>query len=367
MAQTKCSLDLKFEGILTFSSNCWIVVSSILQEFIWDLAKIAKRCYTLVIVEKTIIELESHREGGIMVPALKNFEQLSGAAQIEQSRFYAEKLWPHVEALIDQSFAEDLASGDITSEGIVPAERISEAHLYIKEPAVVAGLAIFAHVLKRLDGTLLFESLVPEATVISETPYLIANIKGSSRALLAGERTALNILQRLSGIATLTARFVELAKPYGISILDTRKTTPGLRMLEKWAVMTGGGTNHRFGLYDQILIKDNHIRVAGSVSEAVKRARAYKPGMPVEVEVASFEQLEEALLLKVERIMLDNMTSEQVKQAVTQIKGAAMVEVSGGINLSNLTQYLIPGVDAISIGALTHSVKNVDISLEIED
>lgn len=338
-----------------------------MQEIAWSLAKIAKRCYTLVIVEKTIIKLESHREGGIMVPALKKFEQLSSAAQAEQSQFYIEKLWPHVEAVIDQSFAEDLGNGDITSEGVVPAQRISEAHLYIKEPAVVAGLAIFAQVLKRLDGDLFFEPLVPEAAVVSQTPYLIANIKGSSRALLAGERTALNILQRLSGIATMTARFVALAKPHGISILDTRKTTPGLRILEKWAVMAGGGTNHRFGLYDQILIKDNHIRIAGSVREAVKRARAYRSAMPVEVEVASFEQLQEALSLKVERIMLDNMMPEQVRQAVAQIKGAAMVEVSGGINLSNLTQYLIPGVDAISIGALTHSVKNVDISLEIED
>lgn len=272
-----------------------------------------------------------------------------------------------VDRIINESLKEDIGTGDLTSLATIPAHRVSRANLYIKEPAVIAGLSIFLRVLQKLDSAVVFEPLVSDGTYISETPYLAARVHGQSLALLAGERTALNLMQRLSGIATMTRQFVDLAKPYGIHILDTRKTMPGLRILDKWAVAAGGGDNHRFGLFDLILIKDNHINVAGGVTAAVNKSRAANPGRIVEVEVANQDQLQEALNLKVERIMLDNMTPAEVRRAVDFVAGAAFIEVSGGINLSNIRDYLIPGVNAISVGALTHSVKCTDISLKIED
>lgn len=300
-----------------------------------------------------------------MLSILDNASQKTAA--FSEAGGISQALLEHLDRIVTQSLIEDVGPGDVTSLCLVPSERTSTAHLYIKESAMIAGLSIFAQVMKKLDPSFEFEPLVKEATYVSQVPCLVAEMKGSSRALLAGERTALNLIQRLSGIATITAQFVELAKPHGISILDTRKTIPGLRALEKWAVAAAGGDNHRFGLYDQILIKDNHLRIAGGVTEAVQRARAFKPDMPIEVEVSNLDELQEALALKVERIMLDNMSPEQVRQSVKVVNEAAFVEVSGGINLSNITSYLIPGVNAISIGALTHSAKNVDISLEIED
>lgn len=273
----------------------------------------------------------------------------------------------HIDRIINESFKEDIAGGDVTSLAIVPAQRVSQANLYIKEASVVAGLAVFVRVLEKLDPALVFESYVAEGAYVSETPYLAARVQAQSLAVLAGERTALNLIQRASGIATMTRRFVDLAAPYGISILDTRKTMPGLRALDKWAVAVGGGVNHRFGLFDLILIKDNHINVAGGVTAAVNKARAANPDRIVEVEVANQSQLQEALSLKVERIMLDNMSPADIRLCVEKIAGAAFVEVSGGINLSNIKEYLIPGVNAISIGALTHSVKSTDLSLKIED
>ncbi len=269
--------------------------------------------------------------------------------------------------IVEMAFAEDISTGDITGNSIVPEDSKCTASLVLKEAAVVAGLKIFELAMKQLDPDLAFETRVSEGERITHVPYCVARMEGNARAILAAERTALNLIQRMSGIATMTANYSDKAKPFDIEILDTRKTTPGLRILEKAAVRAGGGTNHRFGLYDMILIKDNHRAIAGGVRPAVKRARLAYPEVQIEVEVNTIEQLKEALDLEVERIMLDNMSPEQVMEAVNLNNGKSYIEVSGGINLENLSNYLIPGVNGISIGALTHSVKNVDLSLEFEE
>lgn len=273
-----------------------------------------------------------------------------------------------LDQLIESWLKEDFgAEGDITAQATIPAESQAGATLCVKQPGVVAGLAIFERILHRVDASIEFEALVTEGSFIENVPATVARIHGPSRALLGAERTALNILQRLSGIATVARQFTELATPVGIQILDTRKTTPGLRALEKWAVKTGGGTNHRIGLFDRILIKDNHIAIAGGVPQAIAASREKFPKHSIEVEVTNLEQLQEALNGKAETIMLDNMSPTMINQAVAMVNGKAFIEVSGGVNLSNIRDYLIPGVNAISIGALTHSVKSVDISLEVEE
>lgn len=270
--------------------------------------------------------------------------------------------------LIDEWLAEDFGSeGDITAIATIPESSRAFATLYVKQPCVLAGLFLFERILRRVDSSIEFEALTVDGSRIEAAPTTVARMEGPSRGILAAERTALNMLQRLSGIATTARLFSELAKPAGIKILDTRKTTPGLRALEKWAVLAGGGTNHRFGLYDRILIKDNHIAIAGGVTEAMRRARTSFPKHSVEIEVTNFEQLEQALLAGADTIMLDNMPPDMVRSAVAVVDGRAFIEVSGGVNQDNIRQYLIPGVDAISIGALTHSVRSIDISLEVEE
>ncbi len=271
-----------------------------------------------------------------------------------------------LQELIKRALAEDIASGDITAAAVVPEGSISVAMLVLKEAAVIAGIKIFEMVLRALDANLAFEAKVKDSQELAQTPYCLARIEGSSRALLSSERTALNLMQRMCGIASLTSKFVKLAAPHKIEILDTRKTTPGLRLIEKLAVKYGGGTNHRFGLYDSILIKDNHIAIAGGIKSAVRNARKARGDEAIEVEVNTLAQLEEALALSVERVMLDNMSPEMVQKAVAIASGKTYIEVSGGINLANLEAYLIPGVNGISVGALTHSAGNIDISLEFE-
>lgn len=268
---------------------------------------------------------------------------------------------------IDRALAEDIGTGDITGQAVVPEGAISSATLLLKEPGVIAGLLVFEAVLRRCEPQMFFEARAVDSQRITQAPFCLAQIKGRARALLAAERVALNLIQRMCGIATFTAGFAELAAPFGIEILDTRKTTPCMRFLEKYAVRLGGGTNHRFGLYDSILIKDNHRAIAGGVSAAVNRVRALNSELPVEVEVNTLEQLQEALDLRVERVMLDNMTPDLVKKSVELAAGRTYIEVSGGVSLKNIRDYLIKGVNGISIGALTHSVKNIDISLEFED
>lgn len=309
-----------------------------------------------------------------MTNRIKNMKVLTKPEQSEASEIKraVKDRTPQSEAaelkrLIESALAEDLHTGDITATAVVPENSMSTASLVLKQPAVVAGLRIFEAVMKHCDVKLLFEARVTDSEKIAQVPYCLARMEGKSRALLAAERTALNLIQRMSGIATMTRSLVELAAPYGIEILDTRKTTPGLRFLEKLAVKMGGGTNHRFGLYDRILIKDNHRAIAGGVRPAVMRARLTHPDMPIEVEVNTLEQLAKALSLEVERVMLDNMSPEQIRQAVSMAQGKTYIEVSGGVKLDNIKDYLIRGVNGISVGALTHSVKNIDISLEFED
>lgn len=269
-----------------------------------------------------------------------------------------------VDRLIAAALSEDIHTGDITANSIVPESQNCVATILLKEEAVVAGLELFELVMRKCDPNAHLETFINEGDRVNKVPTSIARVEGKARAVLAAERTALNFLQRMSGIATLTREFTDKASPLGIQILDTRKTTPGLRIVEKWAVRIAGGTNHRFGLWDAILIKDNHIAIAGGVKQAVERSRHVHPDKPIEVEVVSLDMLKEALSLKVERVMLDNMSPEQIRKAIELVSGEAYIEVSGGIRLENLQDYLIPGISGISIGALTHSAKNIDISLE---
>jgi nicotinate-nucleotide pyrophosphorylase (carboxylating) len=288
---------------------------------------------------------------------------------------------PNADALIALALAEDLdGDSDITSQSIVPADLMAKATLVVKHSGVLAGLPIFARVFELVDASTNINLIAKEGSRVTSLPYVAAEINGKARSLLLAERTALNIIQRLSGIATVTDRYASLAAQKNIAILDTRKTTPGLRALEKYAVRVGGGVNHRYGLFDAILIKDNHVSVAGSVAEAIRRSRQIQPAKPVQVEVTDIPQLHEAISAGAEKIMLDNMTPAMVAKAVAIIRGADLrhnnqnksskretfIEVSGGINLDTLPDYLIEGVNAISVGALTHSVKSLDISLEIE-
>jgi len=275
-----------------------------------------------------------------------------------------------LEQALDLAIAEDTCGrlkGDGTTEAIVGKNVRAHAALYLKQPAViVCGLEILDLVFRRFDPDVEVTYEVAEGAFILEQPRVVARINCQARALLTAERTAINLVQRMSAVATMTNQFAEIAKPHGITILDTRKTTPGLRVFERYAVRVGGATNHRFGLSDGIMIKDNHLAVSGGIKNAVTAVRAKYPGENIEVECTSLAEVVEALLAGVNTIMLDNMPPAMVKEAVGLVKGAALIEVSGGINLANLREYLLPGVDCISIGALTHSVKSVDLSLEVE-
>lgn len=299
-----------------------------------------------------------------VVAGQNNKQEDSLASRKQAQEAFFQQNINQIELIISRALEEDLGSGDITANSIVSENVRCTADVVLKESAIVAGLKVFELVMTKCDSQLTFETFISEGEFVEKFPKTIARVSGNARAVLAAERTALNLIQRMCGIATLTRKFSQKAEPFGIEILDTRKTTPGLRVLEKLAVFLGGGTNHRFGLYDMILIKDNHIAIAGGIAPAVENARKGNPGMPVEVEVCSLDQLKEALALKAERIMLDNMNPETVKKAVEIVSGAAYIEVSGGIRLDNLDDYLIPGVSGISVGALTHSIKNIDISLE---
>lgn len=272
---------------------------------------------------------------------------------------------------IELAFEEDLAGdsqGDVTTTAIVGRGQKAKAVIYCKQADVVlAGLEIIEQVFACRGSSLAVKKLVSDGTEIKEVPAAVAIIEGVAQEILTTERTLINLLQRMSGIATTTKKFVDLASPHGILILDTRKTTPGLRVFERYAVTVGGGTNHRFGLHDAILIKDNHIQVAGSVSQAVSLVRTNLLAEEIEVECTDLEQVKECLLLNVEKIMLDNMTPSMVSDALHLVNGRCFIEISGGINLTNINSYLQPGVNAISIGALTHSVASVDLSLEVQE
>jgi nicotinate-nucleotide pyrophosphorylase (carboxylating) len=257
--------------------------------------------------------------------------------------------------------AEDVGSGDVTTLALIDADVRCKALVLVKDPGVICGLDAAAAVFTELGVD--FEPLVEEGSRVEPRP--IAHIEGPARGVLTGERLGLNLVGRLSGIATFTRRFVDAVEGTGAVILDTRKTTPGLRALEKHAVHCGGGQNHRFGLDDGILIKDNHLRLSGSVADAVTRMREADTGLPVEVEAETMEHVQEALGAGADIILLDNMTPDELRAAVTLVDGRAKLEASGGVTLDTVRGIAETGVDFISVGALTHSASSLDVSLEV--
>jgi nicotinate-nucleotide pyrophosphorylase (carboxylating) len=263
-----------------------------------------------------------------------------------------------------RALAEDVGPGDVTSEALFDAGGRCRAEVVLKEPGVVCGLVVLRGVFSRLDAEADIERLVEEGARVDRA-VVVARVTGWAGALLTGERVALNLLARLSGVATTTRAFVDAVSGTGVAILDTRKTTPGLRTLERYAVRTGGGINHRRGLYDAVLVKDNHLKLAGGVEAAVRRLRV-KTSLPIEIEADTIEQVEQALEVGVERILLDNMSPATVARAVELVAARAQLEVSGGVTLENVRAYAETGVDAISIGALTHSARSLDVSMEVE-
>jgi nicotinate-nucleotide pyrophosphorylase (carboxylating) len=267
--------------------------------------------------------------------------------------------------LIDRALREDIGHGDLTTAAVVPEGSRARARIVQKAPGVIAGLGVAEAVFKRVDGELAWRASVEEGRWRDGGP--VAEIEGRAASILTAERVALNFLGRLSGVATLTARYVKEVEGTGVRLLDTRKTTPGLRTLEKEAVRQGGGVSHRNGLYDAILVKENHAAMAGGVEEASRRAVATAPpGVTVEVECATLEELSAALEAGVPRVLLDNMPAEQLRRAVELAGGRAELEASGGITLETIRAVAETGVDYVSIGALTHSAPALDVSLLLE-
>ena len=269
-----------------------------------------------------------------------------------------------IERAVLAALAEDVGAGDVTTDATVPDDAVGTAELLLKEPGVVCGLRAAESTFRALDPDIRFEALASDGDLVREPPAVVARVSGSERAILTGERVALNFLGRLSGIATLTRRFADAVDGTGTAILDTRKTTPGLRALEKHAVACGGGRNHRFGLDDAVLVKDNHLRAAGSVERAVELVRAASD-LPVEVECDTLDQVAEAVGFGVDAILLDNMTLDELREAVSLTAGRARLEASGGVRLDTVRAIAETGVDEISVGALTHSARSLDVSLEL--
>lgn len=272
-----------------------------------------------------------------------------------------------VQTIVARALGEDVGDGDVTTLCTISPSATLSGQFIAKEAGVVAGLGVVGLTFSLVDEAVQFIPLIADGDQV-EIGQEIATVDGPGQALLSGERVALNFLQRMSGIATLTRRFVEAVQATSAVILDTRKTAPGLRHLDKWAVRLGGGQNHRFGLYDMVLIKDNHIAAVGSISEAVARVRAQdERRRPIEVEVKTLAELQEALPLEVDRIMLDNMSLAEMREAVHLTDGRVPLEASGNVALENVAAIAATGVDYISIGMLTHSVEALDISLELEE
>ena len=270
-----------------------------------------------------------------------------------------------LDPLIDLAFEEDIGIGDMTTEATVPSTQEGIGSLLAKSDGVVAGLSVAERVFAKLDTALAFRALVNDGEAV-EAGTPIAEVQGSAKTILIGERTALNFLQRLSGIATLTAQFVTAVADYDTKIVDTRKTAAGWRAVQKYAVRVGGGYNHRFGLYDGVLIKDNHIVAAGGIRNAVERAREVIPHTAkIEVEVETLDQVDEALEAGADILLLDNMSSGTMKSVVHEVGDLAMTEASGGITLERVQDVAATGVDLISVGALTHSAMPMDISLTL--
>jgi len=272
-----------------------------------------------------------------------------------------------IDELIDLAFAEDIGDGDHTTLSTIPAEAMGRQHLLVKEEGILAGVEVARRVFERFDPTLKMTVMISDGAHVKPGDIAFV-VDGPVRSLLQTERTMLNIMQRMSGIATMTAKYQQQLQGLKAKVLDTRKTTPGMRVLEKEGVLLGGGANHRMGLHDMILIKDNHIDFAGGIPQAVSRAKAYLKekgkNLKIEVEVRDTAEIDQALEAGVDRIMLDNFTPERTAEAVKHIAGRAEIESSGGITLDTLRAYGEAGVDFISVGALTHSVKGLDMSFK---
>jgi nicotinate-nucleotide pyrophosphorylase (carboxylating) len=270
-----------------------------------------------------------------------------------------------MQELIDGALDEDVGAGDVTSAAVVPSDAVARARIDQKQPGVLAGMHVAEAVFRTVDPALRWHAHADDGSY--RESGLVAEVAGPARSLMTGERTALNFLQRLSGVATLTARYVAAVAGTGATILDTRKTTPGLRVLEKQAVVAGGGDNHRFGLHDAILVKENHAALAGGVGEATRLALAFgrREGVPVEVECATLAEVDDALAAGIERILLDNMSLDELCAAVEKARDRAKLEASGGVTLDTVRAIAETGVDYISVGALTHSAPALDLSLTL--
>lgn len=273
------------------------------------------------------------------------------------------------EILVALALAEDIGDGDVTSLYFIPEDRKARAFVAVRREGVVSGVDLAARVFSKVDPELEVEILIPDGSRVSEGALLI-RVEGKARSILTAERTALNFLQRLSGVATLTAKYVELVRGTSARILDTRKTTPGYRLLEKRAVVDGGGVNHRLGLYDRAMVKDNHLVAEGgpeAIQEAIRRLKSEKPGVEVELEADNLKQVRVFLAMEgVDHILLDNMSPEELREAVSARgdRGTPMLEASGGVTLATLRDIAETGVDFISVGALTHSAPALDIGLD---
>ena len=273
-----------------------------------------------------------------------------------------------IQHIVSNALAEDIGDGDHSSLACIPANAMGDARLIVKDTGVLAGVRLAKIVCATVDDSLLFEELIPDGSSV-EPGQIAFTLHGSARSILAAERTLLNFMQRMSGIATLTAELVGLLKGTKKQLLDTRKTTPGIRYMEKWAVRIGGGVNHRFALYDMIMLKDNHVDFSGGIAQAIQRTQDYlkanNRSLKVEIEVRNLDELDQVLAIgQVDRIMLDNFSPALLKEAITRIDGRYETEASGGIVKETLRTYAETGVDFISVGALTHSYKSLDLSLK---
>jgi nicotinate-nucleotide pyrophosphorylase (carboxylating) len=270
----------------------------------------------------------------------------------------------HLDPLIRNALAEDVGAGDVTTDAIVPGDMTCRGKIVCKQDGVIAGITVAERVFQLVDERLQFDAKTKDGEKVQEDA-IVARLFGPARAMLTAERVALNFLQHLSGIASMTGRYVKAVDGTKCKILDTRKTTPGLRGLEKYATRIGGAVNHRFGLFDAVLIKDTHIALAGGISPALRAVRKAYPESDINVEVSNLQELEQALTDKAPRILLDNFAPGQVREAMQMIRGRAVVEISGGVTPQNARAYALAGADFISVGALTHSATALDFSMKV--